>query len=61
MMSVNSDLRWLAAGRTSIIIIVLTALIALGTLLTAVLGSRRAWEGIHHGTRAGLKPFCAVE
>ena len=49
-----------AAGRTSIIIIILTGLILLGTLLTAVLGSLRAWEGIQHGTRAGFKPFCSV-
>lgn len=49
-----------ATGRPSITIWILTALILAGTLLTAGLGSTRAWEDIEHGGRAAFKPFCAA-
>ena len=49
-----------ATGRPSITIWILTALILVGTLLTAGLGSARAWEDVEHGGRAAFKSFCAA-
>ena len=49
-----------ATGRPSITIWILTGLIAAGTVLTAGLGSVRAWSNIEHGGRSGFKPFCAA-
>eukprot|EP00245_Coleochaete_scutata_P011400 TRINITY_DN4218_c0_g2_i1.p1 TRINITY_DN4218_c0_g2~~TRINITY_DN4218_c0_g2_i1.p1 ORF type:complete len:136 (+),score=17.68 TRINITY_DN4218_c0_g2_i1:3-410(+) len=45
-------------GRASIIIFILTGLIAIGTVLSGVFGGIRSYEKIRHGEDIGFKPFC---
>ncbi|CAL5221862.1 g4123 [Coccomyxa viridis] len=45
-------------GRASIIVLILSALITIGTVLTAVFGGIRAANNIKNGGSAGFKPFC---
>ena len=45
-------------GRSSILIFILTFLIAVGTLLSAVFGGRKAYDDIKHHRNIGFQPFC---
>ena len=45
-------------GRTSILIMILTFLIAMGTVLSAVFGGRKAIDDIRHHRHVGFQSFC---
>ena len=45
-------------GRSSILIMILTALIAAGTILSAVFGGSQAYNDIKHHHNIGFQPFC---
>ncbi len=45
-------------GRSSILIIILTFLIATGTVLSAFFGGSKAIDDIRHHRNVGFRPFC---
>ncbi|KAL3157342.1 hypothetical protein ABBQ32_011825 [Trebouxia sp. C0010 RCD-2024] len=45
-------------GRSSILIMILTALIAAGTFLSAIFGGSQAYDDIKHHHNVGFQPFC---
>jgi uncharacterized membrane protein YfcA len=46
------------SGRTSIIVIILTILVAAGTIVTAIFGGLRSYEQFIEGKDVGFHPLC---